>query len=54
VEFRPFKPDDAEFCFGVRSQAFNQKMGFTPAGQTFCEFNGVKIPALRLCRTLGQ
>ena len=25
MEFRPFEPGDAGFCFGVRSQAFNQK-----------------------------
>ena len=36
------------------NRKFYQKMGFVPAGQTFCEFMGVKIPALRLCKTLGQ
>jgi hypothetical protein len=24
VEFRPVRPDDADFCFRARSQAFNQ------------------------------
>jgi GNAT superfamily N-acetyltransferase len=35
------------------NSAFYQKMGFVPAGQTFCEFKGVKVPALQLRKTLG-
>jgi GNAT superfamily N-acetyltransferase len=36
------------------NRKFYQKMGFAPAGRTFCEFMGVRIPALQLCKTLGQ
>lgn len=25
MKFRPFEPDDAEFCFRIRSQSFIQK-----------------------------
>ena len=33
---------------------FYQQMGFVPSEETFCDFKGVKVPALQLCKTLNH
>ncbi len=35
------------------NRAFYQRLGFSPDGDTFCDFAGVKIKALRLCKKLN-
>ena len=35
------------------NRQFYQNLGFSPDGDTFCDFAGVKVKALRLCKKLN-
>ena len=35
------------------NREFCQSLGFSPDGETFCDFAGVKVKALRLCKKLN-
>lgn len=36
------------------NREFYQSLGFIPDGQTYCDFAGVKVKALRLCKKLNH
>jgi len=52
INIRSFEAQDAETCFKIGSAAFIQKVGFIPAGDVYCNFPDMQVPALRLEKKL--